>query len=327
MLAAVAFEGVDERTIADPNRISDEVTRQGTLVWVDLLDPSDDDYDWIEREFSLHPLAMHDARRHGQRPKLEVYESHSFLVTYVSIEEGASDLPEVDVFVGDDWLVTVRNRNAAGQAFDIDPVRERFRRTHRGDDDVDSVGFLLYSLLDEIVLGYFDAVERTEDDLERFEGTIFLAAEHSERTVQQDLLRLRRELLQFRRRVVPMRDVVLSILRREVPWVDQRHLVYFQDVLNHLLRVVDQIDTQRELLGNAVDAHLATVANHMNVIMKKMTSWGAILICSTIVTGVYGMNFKNIPLLDNDWGYTISMGMMVGITLGGYVYFRRKDWL
>jgi len=296
-------------------------------VWVDLLDPSDDDYDWIEREFSLHPLAMHDARRHGQRPKLEVYESHSFLVTYVSIEEGASDLPEVDVFVGDDWLVTVRNRNAAGQAFDIDPVRERFRRTHRGDDDVDSVGFLLYSLLDEIVLGYFDAVERTEDDLERFEGTIFLAAEHSERTVQQDLLRLRRELLQFRRRVVPMRDVVLSILRREVPWVDQRHLVYFQDVLNHLLRVVDQIDTQRELLGNAVDAHLATVANHMNVIMKKMTSWGAILICSTIVTGVYGMNFKNIPLPDNDWGYTISMGMMVGITLGGYVYFRRKDWL
>jgi magnesium transporter len=127
--------------------------------------------------------------------------------------------------------------------------------------------------------------------------------------------------------VVPLRDVVLAVLRQEVSWIDEHNLVYFQDVLNHLLRVVDQLDSQRELLGNAVDAHLATVANKMNVIMKKMTSWGAILICATIVTGIYGMNFKNIPLLDWDWGYYASLTLMAAITIVGYFWFRSKDWL
>jgi magnesium transporter len=108
--------------------------------------------------------------------------------------------------------------------------------------------------------------------------------------------------------------------------VDPRHL-YFQDVLNHLLRAIEELDNQRELLGNAVDAHLAMQANDMNQIMKKMTSWGAILLGATVVTGIYGMNFRNIPLLDSEHGYWLAIASMLLITVGGYLYFKRKDWL
>jgi magnesium transporter len=327
VLSARTFTGKDEETIDDPDQISDAIKQPESLVWVDVQDPSDEDYDWIEQELSLHPLAMRDARKHGQRPKLDIYKTHSFLVTYSSLDDSATDLPEVDLFVGPDWLVTVRNCNAKGKTFGVDKVLERFRRTHNDELDGDEVGFLLYSVLDEIVIGYFDSVDEIEDRLEELETVIFEAAERSERTLQQELLGLRRSLLEFRRRVVPLRDVVQSILREEVPWVDDHNLLYFQDVLSHLLRVADQIDTQRELIGNAVDAHLATVANKMNVIMKKMTSWGAILICATIVTGVYGMNFANIPLLDNDFGYPFSIALMAAITVFGYLWFRKKDWL
>jgi len=326
VLSAIVFTDSQERAVEDPEEISHSLDRAGEMVWVDLEQPTEQDYAWIEQEFHLHPLAMGDARRTGQRPKLDLYGSHSFVVAYSGKTTDVTDLPEVDVFVGPDWLVTVRTANASGELFDVELARDRFRRT-RGEDGGDAVGFLLYSILDELVLGYFDTIERIEDDIEDLEGTIFMGESATEPLVQRNMLALRRTLLQFRRRVVPLREVVTSILRREVPWVDLHNLMYFQDVLNHLLRAIDELDNQRELLGNAVDAHLAMQGNRMNVIMKKMTSWGAILICATMVTGIYGMNFHNLPLLENDYGYWVSLGMMLSITVGGYLYFKRKDWL
>ncbi|MBI2704198.1 MAG: magnesium/cobalt transporter CorA [Actinobacteria bacterium] len=328
VLSARVFSLDGERSIDDPDQISDEVANESVLVWVDLFDPTAEDYAWIEREFGLHPLAIDDARRHGQRPKIDIYDTHSFIVAYGALEDHPADLCEVDIFIGQRWLVTVRGANGVHVAWGLDHARDRFRRTrgeheHRGD----AVGFLLYSILDDLVSGYFDALDKTEDDLERLEAMIFTSSGDSQPTVQELLLDLRRKLLEFRRRAVPFRDVVLAILSGEVPWVDDHTRLYFNDLLNHLLRVVDQLDTQRELLSNAVDAQLATQANRMNVIMKKMTSWGAILIGATLVTGVYGMNFKNIPLLDSEYGYVFSVATMLVITIGGYFYFKRKDWL
>ncbi len=323
MQLARAYHGETVTTLDDVATIRSVLDRGEALVWIDLLDPADPEYDEIQELFELHPLAIEDARKHGQRPKLEIYRTHSFVVAYGAAGDPA-DLPEVDCFVGPNWIVTVRERNRHGVAVDTEAIRARFERT-RG-ECVES-GYLLYTLLDEVVDGYFGMVDRIEDHLEQVEAEIWVGSDGHEMTVQRELLRLRRELIVLRRRVVPLRDVVLAILRREVAWIEDHNLIWFQDVLDHLLRIIDQIDNLRELLGNAVDAHLATAANRMNLIMKKMTSWGAILIVASIITGAYGMNFVRIPGADADHGFAVAVSSILVVTVALYVYFKRKDWL
>jgi magnesium transporter len=261
---------------------------------------------------------MEDVRMHHQRPKLEHYPTHSFVVAY------SSELQEVDLFVGPNWVVSVREDDGQGRAWAVDGARTRFDRSH-GDDL--SPGYLLYVLLDEIVDGYFDATDRAEDALEELEERIFGEELADERTVQQELFDVRRHLLVFRRAVVPLREVVGSLMRREVDWVDELTATHLQDVYDHVLRAVDLLDGQRELMGNAVDAHLAIISNRMNGVMKKMTSWGAILLGSTLVAGIYGMNFEHMPELKWRFGYGYALGVMALFTIVGYRFFRTKDWL
>jgi len=302
--------------------VVDELGDDTCLLWIDSTGPDDGDLEAIGGLLPLHELAVEDVRRHGQRAKLENYPDHGFLVAYARASDG--DLSEVDFFIGPNWLVTVRERNEHGEIFDITEVQARYRRVR----DVDRrVGFLLYVLLDALVDGYFDAIEASEDGLEAIEEVLFEQGPPPDGSLQKDLLVLRKELVMFRRRVVPLRDVILSILRREVEWVEDQAVIYYQDILDHLLRLVDQIDTQRELMGNVVDASLAIGANRMNEVMKKMTSWGAILIVATLIAGIYGMNFKNMPELGWRYGYFGALGTMLLTTGGLYVYFKRKGWL
>ena len=317
MISAVVFAGGGSRRI-DPAAISEEVGQGGALLWVDLTEPTDDELTCVQQEFSLHPLALEDARKHGQRPKLERYPDHAFLVGY------GAELAEVDLFCGPSWLVTVRARGRDGKPWDPAEAMARFEKS--GPLEA-TPGYLLYTILDELVDDYFVHAERVEDELESLEEQIFSESPPDEREVQHSLYALRRELLAFRRRVVPMREVVAEILRREVEWIDDVALTHFQDVYDHLLRAVDQLDSQRELMGNAVDAHLAIISNRMNEVMKKMTSWGAILLGSTLIAGIYGMNFAHMPELGWRYGYPSALGLMVVLTVVLYRFFRRRDWL
>ena len=317
MIAVRSYNEGDVREVEDPEDISELVGREGRLLWVDLLDPTPEDFKCLADEFELHPLAMEDATKHGQRPKLERYPTHAFVVAY------SREQAEVDLFVGEHWLVSVRGRNEAGETWDVEGVRRRFERTK---PDHATVGFLLYNILDELVDGYFAATDEIEDRLEHLEDDIFLAAP-SEHEIQRELFDVRRDLLVFRRRIAPLREVVAALLRHEVAWIDDAALVQMQDVYDHVLRAMDQIDAQRELMGNAADAHLAIMSNRMNEVMKKMTSWGAILLGATLVAGIYGMNFEHMPELGWWFGYPFALGVMVLITIVGYSYFKRRDWL
>jgi magnesium transporter len=218
----------------------------------------------------------------------------------------------------------VRQPNRAGRVFDIVPVRALYDRIRHERTDV---GLLLYALLDDMVDGYFDVVDGAEERIAAIEEALFDEEPDNERELQQNLLRVRRELIEVRRRVAPMRDVVLEILRREIPWIDDSVLVYFQTVLDRLLRVLDGVDVQRELLGNVVDAQLGLQANRMNKVMKKMTSWGAILIAATLIAGIYGMNFRDMPELSWSLGYPAALLLMLAVTGSLYIWFRHKDWL
>lgn len=296
-----------------------DTRRYGAITWVDVVDATGDEYAELAGRFRLHALALEDVTKFHQRPKLERYPDHGFIVAK------SAGLQEVDFLFGDGWLVTVRERDHAGRAWDVGPARARFEKLS---GDGPTVGFLLYVLLDTLVDEYFATTEEVEDRIEALESRIFDGdAPANEHAIQEELFDLRRELLLFRRAVVPLRDVVAELRRDAGPWIDAAAALHLQDVHDHVLRVVDSLDTQREILGNAVDAHLAIISNRMNLVMKRMTSWGAILVGTTLIAGIYGMNFDHMPELGWRFGYAFALGLMALLTVVGYWYFRRKDWL
>jgi len=318
VLTATVYDGSGRSAEIEPADISETVGRAHTIIWVDATDPTAADLECIQHEFDLHYLALEDATKHGQRPKLERYPSHAFVVAY------GGDLSEVDVFFGPGWLVTVRAGDGEQKAWSPGSARRRFERS--GPEEATS-GFLLYVVLDTIVDEYFARADRIEERIEQLEDMIFADTPAPEPDVQSELYALRRELLVFRRRVQPLREVVAALLRREIEWVDELARTHLQDVYDHVLRATDQLDAQRELLGNAVDAHLALISNRMNQVMKKMTSWGALLLGATLIAGIYGMNFEHMPELGWRYGYPFALGLMLALTAAGWAYFRRKEWL
>ncbi len=317
-LTVHTYDEAGSAPLEDPADISQIVVNDGCVVWVDLVDPGEDDFACLSEEFQLHPLAMDDARKHGQRPKLEHYPTHAFLVAY------SYTLAEVDLFVGPNWVVTVRGRNEDGEPWSLDAARARIGRLASGDV---SVGALVHTVLDTLVDGYFLANDAFEDEVEEFEERILTEQLGDEDTIQAQLLSVRRRLVEFRRVVVPLRDVMSSLMRGDVSWVDDQTRLHLQDVYDHVLRAIEQLDSQRELVGNAVDAHLAIVSNRMNQVMKRLTAWGAILLGATLVAGIYGMNFENMPELSWPFGYPMALGIMGLITVVGYRYFSRRHWL
>lgn len=322
MLTSVVFRNGEVEHHDDLDALAGLVGDETAVLWVDSTGPEEGDVERATALFGLHELAVEDVRKHGQRAKLHHYRDHSFVVVYARAPDG--DLSEVDIFIGRNWVFTVRERNDHGEMLDLSTVKERIEE--RRDLDM-SAGAILYALLDAVVDDYFQAVDDSEERLEEVEDTLFREGPPPDGALQEDLLDIRRDLITFRRRVVPLRDVVLAVLRGEIDGISRDVLVYYEDVLDHLLRVIDQIDVERELVGNVVDAALALGANRMNQVMKKMTSWGAILIVATLVAGIYGMNFRYMPELDWHYGYFFALGTMLASTSGLYLYFKRKGWL
>ena len=317
MLSAHRYRDGSDDAI-HPDTISECVSEEGAIVWVDVADATDADLDKLAEEFGLYPLAVEDAKHHHQRPKIDRYPTHAFVVAY------SAELSEVDIFVGPTWVVTVRAHNESGVEWDPASARARFERVGHGPR---SVGLLLHTVLDELVESYFDRLDEIETDVEALEERIFSEELRDERAIQQALFDQRRKLIEFRRVVAPLRDVLSEVLRREVSWIEGDVLFEFQDVFDHLLRAVDLIDSQRELMGNAVDAHLAIISNRMNQVMKQLTAWGAIVFGATLIAGIYGMNFDHMPELHWYFGYPLALGSMLVLSVVLYWSFKKRDWL
>jgi magnesium transporter len=317
VITARQYLGSGQDEVA-PDDISEAFDQDDAVLWVEVCAPTDEDLTKLQEEFSLHPLAIEDARHHGQRPKLEMYPTHAFIVAY------ATGLAEVALFVGPTWLICVHQPDGDGPDWDPAPALVQFQRTV---DAHPTVGTLLHAVLDTIVDGYFDAFDANEEMLEQLEDQIFGDTPANESEVQRRLYDVRRTLVRFRRHVVPLRDVLNALLRKEVPWIDDEALLLLRDVEDHVLRAIDMVDSARDLMGNAVDAHLSIISNRMNVVMKKMTSWGAILFGAALIAGIYGMNFTHMPELHWQLGYPMALGMMAVLTIVLYRVFRKRDWL
>lgn len=290
----------------------------GDVEWVDIVDPTEDDLRQAANKYGLLDRTFEEANRRARRPTLQRFTDHVYLVVF----SGA--LAEIDIWVGRKWLITVRRHDPDGHEWEPTLALERFDR--HGADMPDS-GRLLLTILDELVDGYFDTTDRTEERIEQLENHIFGEQLNTEREVQHELFGIRRELLELRRVVMPLRDVLGALVRREVEWVDGEALVQSRDTYDKLLRAVDVVDDQRELLGNAVDAHLAVISNQMNLVMKKLTAWGSIVFGATLIAGIYGMNFDHMPELHWRFGYPFALGAMAVLSYALYRMFRRRDWL
>ncbi len=288
------------------------------VTWIDVIDPEEAELDALARQYGLADRTFDEAWRRAARPSMRRFEDHVYVVAF------SGSLAEIDMYLGPTWLITIRRHDPDGREWDPQPLLEL---CERHDAATTTSGQLFATLMDSLIDGYFDTTDVLEGKLEVIEDSIFSEEMRTEQSLQHDLFAIRRELLELRRAVVPLREVLSAILRREVQWIDGDALVTCRDAFDKLLRAVDLVDEQRELVGNAVDAHLAVISNQMNFVMKKLTAWGSIVFGATLIAGIYGMNFQHMPELGWKLGYPMAIGMMVVLSFGLYRVFRRRDWL
>lgn len=290
------------------------------IVWVDVVDPTPDEVMRIGETFSFHPLALEDTIRGGQRPKLDPYDGYQFIVFYgFTSDENQLMTHEVDLFVGKHFIVTVHS----GQCPAVAETTARWRN-HVAKLGRHGVGFLLYSLLDAMVDGYFPVLDAIAERADALEETIILQGQPA---LQAEILRLRRDLLMIRRIAGPERDVMNVLVRRDPPLFSRAEIVYFQDVYDHLLRVTDSVDIYRDMLSSVLDANLSMVSYSLNVVVKRLTASSIILMSITLIAGVYGMNFAFMPELDWRFGYPFALGLMVAVAAIEFSVFKRIGWL
>jgi magnesium transporter len=302
-------------------QISDYLAEEGTTVWADFTSPTEEDLAAIEEELSLHHLAVEDAVHEHQRPKLDRYDSHLFLASYaVRYDDATKQLTktEVKAFITERAVITVHP-----PAFSMDPVVARWDASPELARHGSS--FLLWGLLDVIVDGHFDAVQDLDGEIDEHEEVLFDGKNHG-LEVQRSSFELRKSLVQLRRAVLPMREVVNSLMRRDIQQMDREMVPYFQDVYDHVLRATEWTESLRDLVATILDTNLSIQSNRMNLIMKKVTSWAAIIAVPTAITGYFGQNLL-FPGYGTAWGTVLSFALIGIASATLYLTFKRRDWL
>ena len=291
-------------------------------MWVDLCAPDLEDLQLVADELGLHRLAVEDATTGRQRPKFDRYPGHDFLSAYsvhLDVDSGQLITGEIAAFITSSALVTVRRDDE----FSIDGLLSRF------DDDVNlteyGVGALVHGLLDFVVDGHFDAVESLDNEIEQLEDLLFDDRPY-DRDVQRRSFELRKSLVHLRRVVLPMREIVNTLMRRDVAFVSDDLMPYYQDVYDHVLRATEWTESLRALVSTILETNLTIQGNRLNIITKKVTSWAAIIAVPTAITGFYGQNLP-YPGFAHASGFITSSILIVALSGTLYLAFKRNDWL
>jgi magnesium transporter len=321
MIRAHVFREGQELTDIPVERLSEVRTEPGTIVWVDLVSATSEELGQMGDEFALHPLVLENCSHRHQRPKVEEYSDHVFLVAYGAGDggrRGRAELHEVDLLAGKEFVLTLHS----GDPLDTEAIARRVRA--HPELAPSGAGFLLYVILDELVDGFFPALDEIGERVERLEETIF---DGQPRSIQTAIYELRKELIAVRRVAGPMRDAMVVLLRRDLGLFTSEAQRYLQDVYDHLIRVVEQIEDYQDLTSGALEVNLSVASNRVNEVAKTLTAWAAIFAAITLITGIYGMNFRHMPELGWRFGYAWALGVMVAAAGGLWLFFRRKRWL
>jgi magnesium transporter len=321
IVACVAYQDGRRVGPVEIDDISEVLKEPDQFIWVGLHEPSEALLARIQEEFELHELAIEDAHRAHQRPKLEAYGDSLFVVlqTAQMNERHQIDFGETHFFLGSHFLVTVRH----GSSLAYTDVRARAESTPavlgKGP------GFALYAVMDAIVDQYFPVIAALERDLDEIEELVF--AEQASRDTTAQIYRLKRELLKVKRAVSPLIDICNRLVRFDLQLIPEDTRPYFRDVYDHVIRINEMVDTTRELLTTALEANFSLISLAQNEIAKRFAGWAAILAIPTMVAGIYGMNFDFMPELDWEYGYFIVLAVTFGLSAFLFARFRRTGWL
>lgn len=294
---------------------------RGDFQWVGIHDPTDEELRQIATTFDLHPLAVEDAGDSHQRPKVERYGDTLFLVLktlwYVD-EHDAVETGEINVFIGPDFVVTVRH----GQGIDLSTARrdleQRAKVLEHGPMAV------MYAICDRVVDEYEKVGASLETDVDEVEESVFSPA-RTDDSVR--IYALKREIAEVRRAVMPLREPMRRFAAAELSGIDEETATYFRDVADHLHRVSEVIDNLDQLLSTAFDAHLARISVQQNEDMRKISAGAALVVVPTLIAGIYGMNFDHMPELHWTYGYPFAIAFMVGVSAVLLWFFKKSGWL
>ena len=310
------------RKIAEikPEEISDYVSREDCFVWVALSEPGPGELAVMQHEFDLHPLAVEDAQHGHQRPKIEEYEDSLFAVIQtVEIEANELYLGEVDIFIGANYILSVRSHAKRGFV----DVRARCER----EPHLLKYGasFVFYALMDAIVDRYFPVLDELEQELENIEERMFANA--SGRTNVEALYELKQKLMVLKHAVAPLLEASGKLHGGRVPALFTDTQEYFRDVYDHLTRINQSIDAQREMVTTAISVNLSLITIGENEVTKRLAGYAALVAVPTMIAGIYGMNFQHMPEINWIYGYPFALAMMV--VLDGYLFyrFRKAKWI
>ncbi|MGW6918620.1 magnesium and cobalt transport protein CorA [Kitasatospora sp. NPDC054939] len=295
----------------------------GSFVWIGLFEPTAEELALVSDEFSLHPLAVEDAVSAHQRPKLEVYDGSLFMaLKTVGYHPGAHAVStgEVMLFLGDGYVMTVRHgadTPLAGLRKQLEDQPELLRY---------GPSAVLHSVCDTVVDGYLDAANALQGDLDELEADVFAPGGVGRDTASR-IYGYKRQLVAVRRATAPLLDPMLRLVRGGVPYVRAEAQPYLRDVADHLARAGDQVDGMDRLLSDILAANLAQVSVQQNNDMRKISAWAALAAVPTLIAGVYGMNFDDMPELHQPWGYPAVIALMAGVCLLLHRVFKRHGWL
>jgi magnesium transporter len=283
------------------------------LAWFDVADPASAELDELARRFKLHELQIEDCRHRPQRPKVEEHDHYLFTVLKHIHDKAELEFDDIDLFLGRDFLISVRNADAVV----IESVR-----TRAAEERPDRLDRLFYMIVDQIVDGYQPVLDKLADEISEIEDVVL---DKPDPETLARIFSLKRKLIEFRRVAGGMREVVNALIRREKGLLGDDLDPYFRDVYDHVVRTVDMIETYRDLLSGALDIYLSAVANRTNEVMKVLTIWGTVALPLVIITGFFGMNLK-LPWTNDPHGTSYAVALMAISTIAILVYFKVKRW-
>ena len=318
------FRKWEQHTILkDLGQVSEFLKEPDSLVWLDVVDPGPNSLDLIAQEFCLHPLAVEDAVTAHERPKIEAFEGYWFLVIHaVTAIESRIEFHELAVFAGHNFLVTVRH----SPPYSLDEVEHRWE-VHGAQLGIDA-GYLLYVILDTIVDGYIPVAEVFQNRVDDLEERLFARNSRGDE-VLPEIFEMKKDAQRFRHAVLPMRDILNPIIRGDCqPFVDLG-LAYFRDVYDHAVRVIDQLDSLRDLVTSALEIHLSVISNRHNEVAKQLTIIATIFLPLSFLTGFFGQNFSLLvgDIIQPKWTFwVLGVGLELLTAVATIGYFRRRGW-
>ena len=299
--------------------VAELLPRGDANLWFHFDTPTEEELRFLQDNLKIHHLTIEDVVTQNQRPKIEAFEEYVYIAIHPlrHSKKWQIEPSELDLLLGRHWIVSVHYGPLSG-LIENGHIHERLADAlGRGTD------FLLYTLVDLVVDSYFPILDEIEDEIDSLEERLLARAKSAD---MNRLLAFKRSLVHVRRAVGPQREVLNQLTRHEFPFVRPENLVYFRDVYDHLLRITEELDSLRDILSSALEVHLASTSNQLNVTMKRLTAWGTIFVVITAIAGIYGMNFKFMPELEWRYGYFAVTSAMALISLALWFYFKKKDY-